>query len=64
MQAGWAYRRHYASDAERHAAFTVFLRGNNHARPHGGIGRAIPASPRQAVRAHPRGEAGARPLNR
>ena len=44
LQAEWAYRRHYASNAERLAALPVFLGEYNHARPYGGIGGAVPAS--------------------
>ena len=44
LQAGWAYRRHYASNGERLAARPVFLREYNHDRPHGDIGGAVPAS--------------------
>ena len=44
LQAEWAYRRAYASNAERLACLPVFLSEYNHARPHGGIGGAVPAS--------------------
>ena len=44
LQAGWAYRRRYASNEERIDALPVFLREYGHDRPHGGIGGAVPAS--------------------
>ena len=44
LQAEWAYRRVYASNGERLADLPVFLLEYNHARPHGGIGGAVPAS--------------------
>jgi len=44
LQAGWAYRRRYASNGERLAALPVFLRKYDRDRPHGGIGGAVPAS--------------------
>ena len=43
LQAEWAYRRRYASNEERLAVLPVFLREYNHARPHGGVGGAVPA---------------------
>ena len=44
LQDEWAYRRAYDSNAERLAALPVFLSEYNRARPHGGIGGAVPAS--------------------
>ena len=44
LQDEWAYGRFYASNAERLADLPVFLSEYNHARPHGGIGGAVPAS--------------------
>ncbi len=44
LQDEWAYRRAYGSNAERLACLPVFLSEYNHARPHGGIGGAVPAS--------------------
>ena len=44
LQNEWAYGRLYTSNAERLADLPVFLREYNHARPHGGIDGAVPAS--------------------
>ena len=44
LQNEWAYGRLYTSNAERLDDLPVFLLEYNHARPHGGIDGAVPAS--------------------
>lgn len=44
LQREWAYRRPYASGAERSCALPTFLDDYNHARPHTAIGNQPPAS--------------------
>ena len=39
----WAYRRSYASSAERTAALAEWLHTYNHVRPHGSLNRQTPA---------------------
>jgi transposase InsO family protein len=41
---GWAYRRPYASEAARRAAFPPWLHWYNHHRPHTALGRRPPIS--------------------
>jgi transposase InsO family protein len=44
MADGWAYARHYLSEAERRAALTGWLHEYNHHRPHSAIGGKPPIS--------------------
>lgn len=44
LAAEWAYARPYCSEAERAAAYEVWVHHYNHHRPHTGIGGSVPAS--------------------
>lgn len=43
LAAEWAYAREYTSEAEREAAYEVWLHHYNHHRPHTGIGGLVPS---------------------
>ena len=44
LAAEWAYARPYASEADRQAAYPIWLHHYNHHRPHSGIGGLVPSA--------------------